>query len=70
MKDIEVDLQYPEKLHEFHNNLPFLPERMKIQKVGKLVGNLHDKKRICRSLKKFKASIKSWISLKKVHRVI
>ena len=25
----EVDVQYPEKLHEVHNNLPFLPESKK-----------------------------------------
>ena len=28
-----------EKLQEFHNDLPFLPERMKIEKVKKLVAN-------------------------------
>ena len=28
---LEVDLKYLEKLHEFHNNLLFLPERMKIE---------------------------------------
>ena len=38
----EVDVQYLEKLHELHNDLPFLPERMKIKKVEKLVVNLHD----------------------------
>ena len=27
---LEVDVQYLEKLHEPHNDLPFLPERMKI----------------------------------------
>ena len=27
---VEVDVQYPEKLHELHNDLPFLPERMNI----------------------------------------
>ena len=32
-----------EKRHKFHNDLPFLPERMKIKKVEKLVANLHDK---------------------------
>ena len=26
---LEVDLQYLETLHETHNDLPFLPERMK-----------------------------------------
>ena len=40
---LEVDIQYPEKLHELHSDLPFLPERMKIEKVEKLVTNLHDK---------------------------
>ena len=29
---LEVDIQYPEKLRELHNDLPFLPERMKIEK--------------------------------------
>ena len=24
---LKVDLQYPEKLHELHNYLPFLPEK-------------------------------------------
>ena len=40
---LEVDVHYLEKLHELHNDLPFLPERMKIEKVEKLVANLHDK---------------------------
>ena len=26
---LEVDVQYPEKLHELHNDLPFLPKRNK-----------------------------------------
>ena len=39
----EVDVQHPEKLHELHNDLPFLPERLKLEKVEKLVANLHDK---------------------------
>ena len=45
MKDIffEVDVQYLEKLRELHNDLPFLPKRMKTEKLRKLVANLHDK---------------------------
>ena len=35
---LEVDVQYIEELDELHNDLPFLPERMKIEKVEKLVG--------------------------------
>ena len=30
---LEVDVQYLETLHEPHHDLPFLPERMKIEKV-------------------------------------
>ena len=35
--------EYPKKIHELYNDLPFLPERMKIKKIKKLVINLHDK---------------------------
>ena len=38
---LEVNL---EKLVNLRNKLPFLPERMKIAKVEKLVANFHDKK--------------------------
>ena len=61
---LEIDVQYLEKLHELHNDLPFLPEKMKIKIVEKLVANLHDKTEYVIN-KKFKASIKSWISFEK-----
>ena len=31
---LKVDVYYIEKLQDFHNDLPFLSERMKIEKVG------------------------------------
>ena len=40
---LEVDVQYAEKLHDLHNDLPFLPERLRTEKVEKLVVNLHDR---------------------------
>ena len=42
---LEVDVQYPKKLHELHSDLPFLPERIEINKCKKLVCNLYDKKK-------------------------
>ena len=29
---LEAGAQYPRKLHDLHNDLPFLPERMEIEK--------------------------------------
>ena len=37
---LEVNVQYPEESHELPNYLPFLPERVKFEKVEKLVTNL------------------------------
>ena len=34
---LKVDVKYPENLHNLHNDLPFLPERMKIEKVKNLL---------------------------------
>ena len=39
----EVDFKNPEKLYDLHNDSPFLPERIKIEKVEKLVADWHDK---------------------------
>ena len=41
---LEVDIEYPKELHELHSDLPFLSERMKINKCGKLACNMYDKK--------------------------
>ena len=38
---IKVDAQYPKKIHELLNDLPFLPEKMKLGKIKKLITNLH-----------------------------
>ena len=50
-------------LHKLHNGLPFLPERMKIEKVKKLVADLLDKTEYVMHVRNLKqALIKSWIS--------
>ena len=40
---LEVDLDYPDSLHDAHNDYPLAPERMTINKVDKLVPNLNNK---------------------------
>ena len=41
---LEVDVAYPDQLHDLHNDLPFMCERMKINHVDKLVPNLYNKR--------------------------
>ena len=59
-----VDVEYSKNLHKLHSDLPFLPERIKINKCSKLVCTIEDKK-LCCSHKSFKTSIKLWINNEK-----
>ena len=40
---LEVDLEYPEDLHDLHNDHPPAPERVKIGNIEKLIPNLNNK---------------------------
>ena len=40
---LEVDLEYPRELHDFHNDFPLAPEKLTLGKVEKLTQNLRDK---------------------------
>ena len=50
--------------------MPFLPEKMKIDKTQKLVCNLRDKKKYVVHISILKQSLNHGLKLKKVHRVI
>jgi len=41
---LEVDLEYPKRLHDLHNDYPLAPERLMLNRVEKLIPNLRDKK--------------------------
>ena len=41
---LEVDVDYPKKLFDLHNDLPFLPGRKKVNKIEKLICSIEDKK--------------------------
>ena len=62
---IEVDVRYTEILHELHNNLPFLPERTKIEKVEKVLANLHDKTEYVINIRNLKQALNHGLVLKK-----
>ena len=66
---LEVDVQSLENLHNFHNDIYFLPEKMKIQKIKKLVGNLHNKTEYAMTIRNLKQALRHGLVLEKVHRV-
>ena len=67
---LEVDVGYPKKLHDKHNDLPFLPEKMPIGKVDKLVPNLNDKEKYVVHINTLDQALKHGLILKKIHRII
>ena len=66
---MDIDIEYPKNLHDLHSDLPFLPEKMKINKCSKLVCNLYDKNTTL-SPKSLKQALNHRLILKKLHRVI
>ena len=67
---LEVDVAYPKDIHNLHNDLLFLSERMKIKKCNKLVCNLSDKKEYVAYIRALKQAFNHGLIFKKVHRVI
>ena len=67
---LKVDVKYPKELHDLHSDLPFLPERMEINKCKKLSCNLYDKKKYVVHIKSLKQALSHGLKLKKIHRVI
>ena len=64
-----VDVEYPKNLHMLHSDLPFLPERMKINKCNKLFSNLNDKENYPVHILVLKQALNHGLKLKKVHSV-
>ena len=67
---LEVDLEYPKELHDFHNEYPLAPERLQIDKVNKLVPNLYDKKKYVLHYENLKLYLRLGLRLTKIHRGI
>ena len=67
---LKVDVDYPKKLFDLHKDLPFLPERKKINKVEELIWNIEDKEKYVMRIKVLKQALNHGLVLKKIHRVI
>ena len=68
---LEVDLEYPENLHDLHNDYPFYPERIKCKNgVEKLIPNLRDKTKYIIHYKNLIQCLRAGMKLKKIHRGI
>ena len=67
---LEVDVKYSKRLHELHSDLPFLSERMEVNKCKKLVCNLFNKKKYVVHINALKQALNHGLKLKKIHRVI
>ena len=63
---LEVDVQYPENVHNLHNHLPFWAQRMNIEKVEELIV-YRDKKLLITHIRNLKEALNHKLVLKKVH---
>ena len=66
----EVDLEYPSSLWKEHNDYPLAPDRIKLDKVEKLVSSFLPKKNYVLHYKNLKQYLQEGMILKKVHRGI
>ena len=67
---MEVDVLYPKKLHDKHNDLPFMCGRMKIGGVDKLVADLYYKKRYVIHIRELQQALGHGLVLERIHRTI
>lgn len=69
---LEVDLEYPEDLHDKHKDLPFCPQHQKPpgSKEKKLLTTLDDKNKYVIHYMYLRQVLDSGLILKKIHRVL
>ena len=65
-----LDIEHPKNVRMLHSDLPFLPERIKINKCTKLICNVTDKKNYSIHIVALKQALKHGLELIRVHCVI
>lgn len=69
---LEVDLEYPDPLHDSHSDLPFCPDSICTEncKEKKLIPNLNNKSKYIIHYRNLKQCLEHGLILTKVHRVL
>ena len=67
---LKVDLEYPQELHDLHDDYPLAPERVTINKVEKLIPNFRDKEKYVIHYQVLKQYLNLGLKVTKVHRGI
>ena len=66
---LEVDVEYPINIRMLHSDLPFLPDRMKINKCSKLCCTIQNKENYVVHISALKQALNHGLKLTKVHRI-
>ena len=64
----EVDLEYPDSLHDEHNDYPLAPETIIVNETPKLIPNLNDKQKYVLHYETLQTYLKYGLKLTKIHR--
>ena len=67
---LEVDLEYPEQLHDHHNDYPLATARIKIGNVKKLIPNLNNMTNYIVHYENLKLYKRLGLKIAKIHRGI
>jgi len=67
---LKVDLDYPDELHNFHNDYPLAPKNIKVNKVHKLIPNLSNKKKYVVHYRNLQLYERLGLRITKYHRGI
>ena len=67
---LQADIDYPKELFNLHKDLPFLPERKKVEKVERLICSIENKEKHVIQIRALKQALDHGLKLKKVLRVI
>ena len=67
---LEVGLEYPEQLHNLHNDYPLAPERVKNENIEKLIPNLINKTNYVVHYENLKLYKSRGLKITKIHRGI